>query len=663
MPNNSAATRHVSGLELIVPGKRPLLICGIAFIVIAAFAAVDATRPDAYLRVCNLYRDLINRFGRTTEPNPNLVFLAIDNSSVTLDEDDINDLFSLRNSDSTEAHALRLMSRHYPWPREVYALVLERLIQAGARVVAFDLTFPSPSDDDTAFRAALNRHADRVVIASNFVDQTLTRPTDALIPQTSPIDSRVGYANFWADDDGVVRRARYHTTFEQVREIKPRPDAQTFSSLAAVALTKAGYSSVVPADIDDHVLRFTAFPRQGFPPRSLFEIFVPAYWQRKYDSGEFFRDKIVIVGAEGNWLHDEHRTPLGDMPGAEMHLNAMNAALHHQFLRELPPVGRSGCCLIAGAIAILLSLGVRLPWLRFVTAIAVSALAIAIGCICFNQASVYLPMVAPVTEMNAIVLLGLVCDFTSERREKARIRRTLERYVSRDVVHQIIDRPENYGQNLGGVVRPAAILFSDIRAYSVVTTQSTPEALVTQLNEYFTAMVECVFQCGGTLDKFIGDALMAVWGTLQTRGASKDAALAVEAALLMRQQLVQLNRGWREKGWPELRFGIGINHGEVVVGNIGSPQRMEFTVIGNAVNLSWRLQELTKKAGSDILLSSTVATLIADQVNVRPVAGMTHGSLLQAYEICGSDSAPPSTAPSLPAALSAPPAASVPILH
>src|SRR4029077_9332603 len=93
----------------------------------------------------------------------------------------------------------------------------------------------------------------------------------------------------------------------------------------------------VPPGLDDHTLRFTGAPRRGFPPHSLFEIFVPDFWQHNYNSGEFFRDKIVIVGAEGNWQHDELVTPFGSMPGAELHLNAINAAVRHEFIRELSP--------------------------------------------------------------------------------------------------------------------------------------------------------------------------------------------------------------------------------------------------------------------------------------------------------------------------------------
>lgn len=617
--------------------KRILVISGLAFVTITIVSALDLGRPFIYLRLCNLYRDGLSRGGRTTSANPELVFLAIDAASVNLDESDIEDLFNLGSDDSKASRALHLMSRRFPWSREVYALVLERLIGAGAKVVAFDLTFPGPSDADSEFRAALNRYANHVVIGSNFVDGTLTRPTDSLIEQTSPIDSRIGFTNFWADDDDVIRRARFHVTFEQVRGTAMRPGSERFSSLVAVALTKAGFGNRVPIDTNDHAVRFTAGPRDGFPPRSLFEIFVPGFWERNYESGKFFRDKIVIVGAEGNWQHDDHPTPLGNMPGAELHMNVMNAALHAEFLKELSSPSRVACCAVAGTIALLLSLGLRMPWVRFTVTIALSAAAVWLGYFCFNHFSVYLSMVAPLTAMNATMLFGLVWDFTSEHMEKARLRRTLERYVSRDVVHELIDRPQEYGQKLGGVVRPAVVLFSDIRSYSTVVSQSTPELLVAQLNEYFTAMVQCVFECGGTLDKFIGDALMAVWGTLHSDGARQDAVSAVRAALLMRNKLAELNAAWRVRGWPELRVGTGINYGEVVVGNIGSPQRMEFTVIGDAVNLSWRLQELTKQHGSGIILSSSVALLLADEFPLRPLPNLTTGPIREAYQICEPD--------------------------
>ncbi|HEY4282045.1 MAG TPA: adenylate/guanylate cyclase domain-containing protein [Chthoniobacterales bacterium] len=619
-------------------GKRVWVISALALGASLTLGVLDSLRPYAYLRVCNLYRDFIHRIGRTTPANPNLVFLAIDAASANIEEDDIDQLFGIADRNTKEGQALTLMSHGFPWSRQVYGLVLERLVHAGAKVVIFDLMFPTPSKDDPAFREALDRYADQVVIASNFVDGTLTRPSDTLIPQKSPTDHRIGYANFWADDDDVVRRTQYRVTFEQLRDMKIRPDSERFPSLAAMALTKAGFAQDVPGDIDDHAMRFTSRPREGFPSHSLFEIFVPEYWKQNYQSGQFFRDKLVIVGAEGNWQHDQHQTPMGTMPGPEVQLNAINAALNHEFLQELSPQKRLVFCVGATAVALLLSLMCPLPLLRFALTAVLSLVCIGAGLICYNRLSLFLPMVAPVGALNMTVLLGLVYDFTSEHLEKGRLRRTLERYVSRDIVHEMINRPQEYGEKLGGVVRSAAVLFSDIRSYSTVVSQSEPQILVTQLNEYFTAMVQCVFECGGTLDKFIGDALMAVWGSLHSEGAREDAVSAVRAALLMRKRLTELNVVWRERGWPELRVGMGINYGEVVVGNIGSPQRMEFTVIGNSVNLSWRLQELTKQNGDGIIVSSSVAMLLADEFPLRPISALKTGPVGEAYEICEAQS-------------------------
>ena len=160
-------------------------------------------------------------------------------------------------------------------------------------------------------------------------------------------------------------------------------------------------------------------------------------------------------------------------------------------------------------------------------------------------------------QFNSTVLLGLVSDFTFERLEKHRVRRALERYVSTNVVRELLDSPRIFQESLGGVMKPAAILFSDIRGYSLVAAKLDPQTLVAQLNEYLSAMVDCVFRHGGTLDKFIGDAVMAVWGNAKSTGPRGDTICAVRAALEMRTELERLNRRWQQRGLPELRIGIG----------------------------------------------------------------------------------------------------------
>ncbi len=623
--------------------KRALIVATIALAVFAGVIALDLFAPFAYVRTRSLLRDAVVRSGRKTPSNSNLVFLAIDSNSVGLDEElDINEMTDLLPG-SIEDRALRSMAKLWPWPREVYGFVLERLVEAGARVVIFDLTFPTATAGDEPLRLAFEKYRDHVVIGSNFIDTissgymtqvaSHTRPTESLIPQTSPMDPRVAYTNFWPDEDDVVRHARYRTTFEQVKGTRPGDAAERFLSLSARGLAKAGMKDAIPPGTDDRIIRFTAGAREGFAPRSLFEIFVPDFWKRNYRSGEFFRDKIVLVGAEGNWQHDEHATPFGSMPGPELHLNAMNAAIHREFVSEMSHSAVFLITLAGALVAVLLSLLVRSPWLRLFLLLGLDYAHVRLTIFGFDHWSVFIPCLPYLIETNITVVLGFVCDFTWERLEKGRVRKTLERYVSNNVVHEMLDRSREFEQALGGVIRPAAILFSDIRGYTFVTAQTDPQALVGQLNEYLTAMVECVFRYGGTLDKFIGDAVMAVWGNVQSEGAANDAANAVRAGLAMQVELERLNREWRARGLNELRVGIAVHQGDVVVGNIGSTRRMEFTVIGDAVNVSWKLQELTKLVGVELIVSKNVAALVPEHFDLQSLGRFDVPGTSEAAEI------------------------------
>jgi adenylate cyclase len=609
--------------------KRVWIISAIALLCLVGVIALEQATPFAYLRLCNFYRDTVSRLGRQTVPNGDLFFLAIDSDSVGLDEIDIEQLYGLTNKQSEETRALTLMTQRWPWPREVYALILDRLVRAGAKVVMFDLTFPTETDGDAPFRMALDRYHEKVVIGSNFISGTAreyltvkpshTRPPDSLVPQTAPMDDRVGYTNFWPDEDEVVRRAQYRVTFEQVAGEPPQADSEQYVSLGARGLMKAGFADAIPPGLNGQLFRFTAPPGQGFPPHSVFEIFVPDYWKQNYGSGKFFQNKIIVVGAEGNWQHDDHATPFGTMAGPELHLNAINAALHHEFIHEVSGTTLMLVILGSALLAFALSLFVRSPWVRLGGLLLCNAGGASIALYIFDRASIFAPIVGPALELNGVVLVGLISDFALERLEKLQVRRTLEKYVSRDIVHEMLDHPKLYAQSLGGVTKSVTILFSDIRGYSVVSAHSDPHTLVTQLNEYLTAMVECVFRFGGTLDKFIGDAVMAVWGNIRSNGADDDAANAVRAALAMQEELAGLNKKWLGNNWPPLRAGIAIHHGQVVVGNIGSPQRMEFTVIGDAVNMSWKLQELTKEIGYDFIVSEQVRLLVPDRTDFRSI--------------------------------------------
>jgi signal transduction histidine kinase len=404
---------------------------------------LDWNRPTYYVQAEYRLRDVIARSGRTTPINPNLVFLAIDSDSVTLDEDlDLNRLFPSSAHDPECRRALKIMSKGWPWDREIYAIILERLARAGANVVAYDCLFPAPARGDDAFRAALDQFKSQVVIGSNFVSpaevdrsrsipSSYDPPAATLIPKTMTPDDRVGFTNFFTDEDKIVRGAQLRVIFRE----RENPTA-IYLSLSARAVSKAGHPELVPNDLAERLIRFTGPPRSGFRPHPVFEIFVPEYWEHNYRSGEFLRNKIVVVGAEGKWQKDELATPFGPMPGAEVHLNVLNALLHGEFLKEPPPLASAAVTTLAALLGAALCLSIRSPWLRLFALVAADSAGPLCALWFYNHRGLYLPCLAPLLALNSTVLFCLVSDFTFELIEEAKLRSTLEK--REDLTHMIV---------------------------------------------------------------------------------------------------------------------------------------------------------------------------------------------------------------------------------
>jgi len=252
-----------------------------------------------------------------------------------------------------------------------------------------------------------------------------------LIPKTPTQDERVGFTNFFADENKVVRGAQYRVAFREHEN-----SIATYLSLSARVVSKAGHPELIPNDLAEHLIRFTGPPRMGFHPRPLFEIFVPEYWEHNYRSGELIRDKIVFVGAEGKWQKDELITPFGVMPGAEAHLNALNALLHGEFLKDLSPLSRGAVTILAAVVGSALWLTIRSPWLRLLAIAAIDGAAPFCALWFYNHPGLYLPCLAPLLALNTNVLFCLVSDFTFERVEKAKLRSTLQ--TRDDLTHMIV---------------------------------------------------------------------------------------------------------------------------------------------------------------------------------------------------------------------------------
>jgi adenylate cyclase len=495
-------------------------------------------------------------------------------------------------------------------------------MQTGASVVALDILFTTPRDGDDALKAALDKYHDRLVIGSNFVDEpvagsprTYTVPSRDLIPD-SQTDDRVGYVNFWPDTDGVIRTVKYRMT--QADAFQTADSGQVYYSLAARILQKLGLGDSVPAGLRG--LRFA--PTQsadGFQPIPLYMLFLPKAWANNFQNGAFFKDKIVVVGPYGNSLKDQLTTPFGLMDGPELHLNAINEALHHDFI-SIPSENEIALLIVAmGFAAFGVSSLLHRPMTLALTLCGATAGYLVFTVVSINFFHRVIPFLAPLLTFDAGSALSLYWKWLLERRERARMRRIFERFVSKNVVKEVIENRASYLHQLGGVRKPVVILMTDLRGFTTLTEEADESELVAQLNEYFTAMVDCIFASDGTVDKFVGDAILAVWGNIHSNGAASDGILAVKTALAMLNSLAKLNEQWVQRGWPILKMGVGVNFGQVIFGAIGSEQKAEPTVIGDAVNSASRIEGLTKEYGVDLLIGDSVAELVHAEFHLQLV--------------------------------------------
>jgi adenylate cyclase len=566
------------------------------------------------------FEDMLCRQGRQTTTHPEFVFVGLDQQSIQLN--------AVNPDEIAQERGLQLMTEHPfppPWSRELWVHFMDKLFGAGARLIIFDMVFSSPTDADPQFRAELDKYRDRVVMGSNYDVQhgnELVPPSASLIPPPQGKDDRVGFVNFWRDPDGVIRRARFHTAHGELPGEQEYLGEERTDSLVARAMEKLGRAGAVPKDTGWYAIRFCA--ADAYQPLPLYEIFVPKFWHSNFGDGAEFKDKVIIVGPSATILHDTVATPIDpNLPGVALHLNALAAAMDREFLHEMPLRLDLIAVVIAGIVAWALVGFSRHPFICFVTLLVIAASYLGVAWIFYDRSGFRLMVVPALATFLPSGLCGLGFEYILERIERLRTRRTLERYVSKNLVKEILENPDSYYSSMLGSRKSVTVLFSDLVGFTSLVEKSDPAALVPRLNKYLSAMVPHVFDNGGTLDKFIGDAIMAVWGNVSSRGEVEDAKAAMRAALGMRRSMAQLNAAWTAEGLDPLAFGIGIHHGDAVVGNIGSyePQeRLDPTVIGDAVNLASRLEALTRTYSVDILIGRSAADLVRGEFQLRSVA-------------------------------------------
>lgn len=335
-------------------------------------------------------------------------------------------------------------------------------------------------------------------------------------------------------------------------------------------------------------------------------------------AADVFKDKIVFVGIAFSGLVDVFQTPLGagSMIGIQLHASVADSILSNRFLRPAPR-----WTAVAITLAMALAIGLASATLSYWAAAALAVFAIAgwtgASLVAFDR-GLWLAMAQPLLASAVALFAGTAYRYFVEDAEKRKVSRLFGRYVSRDVYKQLMAHPEL--AELGGARREMSVLFSDLRGFTSITESGNPEQLVQQLNEYFSRMVDIVFRNGGTVDKFVGDMVMALFGAPVDDVNHADAA--VSTAVEMVRELRELNQRWVSEGRVQLDIGIGVNSGDMIAGNIGSAAIMSYTVIGDNVNLGARLESLNKEYRSRIIISEATRARLGKHHEMRGLGGV-----------------------------------------
>ena len=316
------------------------------------------------------------------------------------------------------------------------------------------------------------------------------------------------------------------------------------------------------------------------------------------------RDKIVIVGTSAQGLLDLRATPVReDFPGVEVHANLIGGFLDQRIMHK------PGEIIVISVLTILalgFPLAVLLP--RLSPIIATSAIAAVLAALMgvnlyvWKAHDLVLNIAAPVSMLAVLYLLNMAWGFFMETRSRRLMSGLFGTYVPKELVAEMSKNPEEY--SMRGEARDMTVLFSDVRDFTSISEGLTAEGLRDMMNAYLTEMTEVIQHTRGTIDKYIGDAIMAFWGAPLTD--ADHAAHGVEAALDMQRRIRGLDADFAKRGWPPLNIGVGLNCGSMNVGDMGSRFRRAYTVMGDAVNIASRLEGLTKEYGAQILVSENM---------------------------------------------------------
>jgi len=502
----------------------------------------------------------------------------------------------------------------WPWTRDVHEALLNKLKEGGAKVAVFDVLFDVPREEDKDFARGIKNFG-KVVLGRDL--STTVDPQFALQQTIEPSDELLnagavgGFVFTPTDPDTKVRRSPWQVKGE--------------TTLATEALYQYTGERVrvegdnvfigdfkVPPNTSSDPTTFTidyVGPSHTIPTRSAYQVLdgtIPP---------GFLKDKVIFIGLDvaaynktGGPQVDRFPTPADEgplMPGVEIHANAFNTLLTRSFIRDASLKVIWTLLFLFAVLTTVFCMALRPSAAGIATGLLIIVAGVFVFII-FSQFNYWLPSVKPVALIIMIYSGNTLVQYRMASRERAQISKAFKHYVSAEVLGELMKNPENLG--LGGREVEATVLFTDIAGFSKISEKITPQELTQMLNQYFELLAGVVMKEGGMVNKFIGDAVMAIWGVPLDN--PNHAVMACRASLQMHRAMLAMD---------PVKCRIGLNTGSMIAGNMGSKERFEYTVIGDAVNLASRLEGVNKPYHTDIMISEMTEEKVRGHFLLREV--------------------------------------------
>ena len=530
----------------------------------------------------------------------------------------------------------------WPWGREKIAGLVKKLAEGGAEVIVLDIILSESEKSDPLLGQAIHEAGNILLPVVFEFDKKPDRPDHEFLlnhairtialperfEQYAPISAKrplvpvpeiireamaLGHVNIFPDPDGVLRWEAM--VIEYNGYLFPSIDLRTAAIYLGIPPEKVILEATDGVYLGEK--RYIPTDRYG---RSLIPYYGPMYTFKHYSISDIlygminpklFQGKIVLVGATAVGIYDLRVTPYtAAMAGVEKHASIIGSILQNRLLKTVPFSANLVFLLLTGFLFTLLLIRLKATGAAIFTGVSI-ILVMGFGYYLFVQKGLWLQIAYPSNNILLIFITLTAYNYAIEEKYAKKIRAMFSNYATERVVNELIKNPGL--SKLGGERREVTVLFSDIRGFTTFSERHTPEEVVAMLNEYLAEMTDIIFRWDGTLDKFVGDEIVAFWGAPLPQ--EDHAELAVKCALHMAKRLRKLQLKWESEGKVPLDSGIGINTGEVLVGNIGAEgKKMDYTVIGDHVNLGARVEGLTRRFDARILITEFTLSRIREAV-------------------------------------------------